>query len=126
MKRMTLEEFQAACKAQASSGELTTVKCPMCRTLQNGYDFINAGAGKNWGEVSRFLGFSCLGRFTGAESPRREADGKPCNWTLGGLLQTHRFVVVTPDGKEHPHFELVTKEEADAHRATQLRLAENT
>lgn len=120
MKRMTLDEFQTACKEQASSSELTTVKCPMCRTLQNGHDFINAGVGKDWSDVSRHVGFSCLGRFTGAGSPRREADGKPCNWTLGGFLRTHRLMIVTPDGEEHPHFELVSKEEAEAHRAAQL------
>ncbi|MDF8363316.1 MULTISPECIES: VVA0879 family protein [Achromobacter] len=119
MKRMTLDEFHAACREQASCSEQTTVKCPMCGTLQNGLDLIEAGAGKDWKEVSRFLGFSCLGRFSGAESPRKVPDGRPCNWTLGGLLQTHRLVVVTSDGEEHPHFELASREEAVAHRAAQ-------
>lgn len=117
---MTLEEFHAACKAQASSGELTTVKCPMCGTLQNGLDFIAAGAGKDWGDVSRYVGFSCVGRFTGASAPRKEPDGKACNWSLGGLFKTHRMVVVTPDGEEHPHFELATPEEAAVHHAAQV------
>ncbi|CAB3717104.1 hypothetical protein CEY09_31610 [Achromobacter marplatensis] len=119
MKRMTLEEFQAACMAQASRSELTTVKCPMCGTLQNALDFIAAGAGKDWDDVSRYIGFSCVGRFTGAGSPRKEPDGQPCNWSLGGLFKTHRMVVVTPDGKEHPHFELASPEEATAHHDAQ-------
>ncbi len=119
MKRMTLEEFQAACMAQASRSELTTVKCPMCGTLQNALDFIAAGAGKDWDDVSRYLGFSCVGRFTGAESPRKQPDDQPCNWSLGGLFKTHRMVVVTPDGKEHPHFELASAEEATAHHDAQ-------
>lgn len=119
MKRMTLDEFQAACMAQTSRSELTTVKCPMCSTLQNGLDFIAAGAGQDWGEVARYVGFSCVGRFTGAGSPRKDPDGQPCNWSLGGLFQTHRMVVVTPDGIEHPHFELATPEEAAAHHAAQ-------
>ncbi|CAB3890410.1 VVA0879 family protein [Achromobacter piechaudii] len=119
MKRMTLEEFQAACMAQASRSELTTVKCPMCSTLQNGIDFIGAGAGKDWHDVARFVGFSCVGRFTGAGSPRKEPDGKASNWSLGGLFKTHRMVVMTPDGIEHPHFELATPEEATAHHAGQ-------
>lgn len=119
MKRMTLEEFHAACKAQASSSELTTVKCPMCGTLQNGLDFIAAGAGKGWGDVARHVGVDCVGRFTGAGSPRRDPDGKPCNWSLGGLFKTHLLVVVTPDGVEHPHFELASPEEAAAHNAAQ-------
>lgn len=121
MKRMTLDEFQAACMEQASSSELITVKCPMCGTLQNALDFIAAGAGKDWNEVSRYLGFSCVGRFTGAEAPRKEPDGKSCNWSLGGLFKAHRMVVVTPDGIEHPHFELATRAEADAHLADQQR-----
>ncbi|QQB32792.1 hypothetical protein I6I07_19290 [Achromobacter deleyi] len=119
MKRMTLDEFQTACIAQASSSELTTVKCPMCSALQNGLDFIAAGAGKDWDDVARYVGFSCVGRFTGAGSPRKDPDGQPCNWSLGGLFQTHRMVVVTPDGIEHPHFELATPEEAAAHHAAQ-------
>ena len=120
MKRMTLDEFQAACMAQASRSELTTVKCPMCGTLQNALDFIAAGAGKDWDDVSRYLGFSCVGRFTGAGEPRTEPDGQPCNWSLGGLFQVHRMVVVTPDGKEHPHFELARPEESSAHHAAQV------
>ncbi|MFY4037917.1 VVA0879 family protein [Achromobacter xylosoxidans] len=119
MKRMTLEEFHAACIAQAARSELTTVKCPMCGTLQNALDFIAAGAGKDWGDVSRYVGFSCVGRFTGAGAPRKEPDGEACNWSLGGLFKTHRMVVVTPDGIEHPHFELATPEEAAAYHAAQ-------
>ncbi|MBD9434200.1 hypothetical protein IB257_30045 [Achromobacter sp. ACM03] len=119
MKRMSLEEFHAVCKAQASSSELTTVKCPMCGTLQNGLDFIAAGAGKNWGDVARYVGVDCVGRFTGAGSPRKEPDGQTCNWSLSGLFQTHRMVVVTPDGIEHPHFELASPEEAAAHHDAQ-------
>lgn len=119
MKRMTLDEFRAACMAQASSSELTTVKCPMCNMLQSGLDFIAAGAGKDWSDVARPVGVDCIGRFTGAGSPRKEPDGQPCNWSLGGLFQTHRMVVVTPDGKEHPHFELASPEEAAAHHSAQ-------
>ncbi|CAJ48892.1 VVA0879 family protein [Bordetella avium] len=119
MKRMTLDEFHTACKAQASSHELTTVKCPMCGTFQNALDFIAAGAGKDWGDVCGYVGFSCVGRFTGARSPRKDPDGEPCNWSLGGLFKTHELVVITPDGTEHPHFELATKDEAAAHHAAQ-------
>lgn len=119
MKRMTLEEFQAACIGQAPSSELVTVRCPMCGTLQNGLDFISAGAGEDWSDVARYVGVDCVGRFIGAGSPRKEPDGKPCNWSLGGLFKIHRMVVVTPDGAEHAHFELATPEEATAHHTAQ-------
>ncbi|MFY9480249.1 MAG: VVA0879 family protein [Aquabacterium sp.] len=119
MKTMTLAEFHEACKAQAASHDLIVFKCPMCRTLQNARDLIAAGAGKTFEEVETYLAFSCVGRWTGAGSPRKEPDGQPCNWTLGGLFPLHRMVVVTQDGEEHPRFELADKAEADAHRAAQ-------
>ncbi len=119
MKTMTLDEFQAACMDRFPSSLQTAVKCPMCGTVQTAQDFIDAGQGHSFDDVQGVLGFSCIGRFTGAPAPRREADGKPCNWTLGGLLRLHKLEVVTPDGQSHPHFELATKAEADAHRAAQ-------
>jgi hypothetical protein len=89
----------------------------MCQTLQSARDLIAAGAGSTFDDVQRSLGFSCVGRFTGAGSPRNVPDGNPCNWTLGGLFRVHQLEVVTPDGVKHPHFELASREEADAHRA---------
>ncbi len=118
MKTMTIADFRAACKAQAPSPDQVVVKCPMCGTLQSGQDLLAAGAGPDWASVGKYAGFSCVGRFTGAPSPRKEPDGQPCNWTLGGLFQMHEMEVITEDGKHHPHFELATPEEASAHRAT--------
>lgn len=117
MKTMSLDEFKAACLAQAPTNEQLVFRCPMCGTLQSGQDLINAGAGKTFEEVERYLGFSCIGRFTGAASPRAQQDGQPCNWTLGGLFKMHTLEVVTGDGKHHPHFDLATRSEAEAHWA---------
>lgn len=117
MNTMTLAEFHAACKAQAPSHDQIVFRCPLCKTLQSGADLIRAGAGATFDEVERYLGFSCIGRFTGAPSPRAKPDGKPCDWTLGGLFRLHTFEVITPDGEHHPRFELATREEADQHRA---------
>lgn len=117
MKTMTLDEFHTACKAQAPSNDQIVFRCPMCKTLQTAADLIRAGAGKTFDEVETYLGFSCIGRFTGAGSPRKDPDGSPCNWTLGGLFRVHQFEVVTPDGEHHPRFELATREEAEQHRA---------
>lgn len=117
VQTMTLDEFQAAYQAQAPSPEKIVFKCPMCGTLQTAEDLIAAGAGETFDDVERYLGFSCVGRWTGAGSPRRERDGQACNWTLGGLFQTHKLEVITPDGERHARFELATKEEADEYRA---------
>lgn len=116
MKTMTLDEFIAACKAQAKRREEIVFVCPMCGTMQSGNDFIAAGVGKDFDEIEKFLGYSCIGRWQGADAPRKYPDGKPCNWTLGGLFQTHKLEVVTPDGKRHPRFELASVLEADVHR----------
>jgi hypothetical protein len=117
MKTMTVEQFHAACKAQGVSHHLdTALVCPMCKTVQSARDFIAAGAGADFESVEKYLGFSCVGRFTGAGSPRhKKPDGQPCNWTLGGLFRLHTLEVVTPDGKHHPSFELATPEQAQEH-----------
>lgn len=117
IKALTLEEFHLACQAQAPSNDLIVFKCPTCGCLQCARELIAAGAGATFEDVWKYAGFSCIGRFQGAGSPRAERDGKPCNWTLGGLFQVHRFEVITPDGAHHPLFELATPEEARAHLA---------
>lgn len=117
MQTMTLDEYKAAVKAQGVPHEHIAMKCPMCGAVQSGADLIAAGAGADFDEVEKYLAFSCVGRFTGAGSPRKKPDGKPCNWTLGGLFSLHKLEVVTPDGKKHPRFELATPAEAQAHMA---------
>lgn len=117
MKTMTLAEFHAALRAQGvkSRSDLAVV-CPMCKTVQSARDFIAAGAGGDFEAVEHYLGFSCFGRFTGAGSPRAEADGKPCDWTLGGFLHAHTLEVVVPDGMHFPTFEPATAEQAQQHQ----------
>lgn len=115
MQTMTLAEYIAAAKAQGVPFEHIAMKCPMCGTLQSATDLIAAGAGATVDEVEKYLGYSCVGRFTGASSPRSTPDGKPCNWTLGGLFKLHRLEVVAPDGTVHPRFELASPAEAISH-----------
>lgn len=118
MQKMTLEEFQTALKAQGvPSHEDYAFVCPMCRTVQSARDLIAAGAGKTFAEVEAKIAFSCVGRWTKAASPRKQPDGKPCNWTLGGLLRLHELEVTAPDGATHPMFMPATPEQAQAHAA---------
>ena len=88
------------------------VKCCMCGTVQSARDFLNLGIAPS--EIGKYLGFSCIGRFMGAGSPRATPDSKPCNWTLGGLFKTHKLEVELRDGKRMPVFEPATKKEAQA------------
>ncbi len=100
MESMTLEEFKAAIKSQGVPIAEVTFECPICQTLQCGNDLIAAGAGKDFDEIEKYLGFSCIGRWD---------KNKGCDWTLGGLLTLHKFEVITPDGTHHPRFKLMTK-----------------
>lgn len=114
LEQITLEEFRKRLKAQGVPRLHFAFKCPMCGTAQSAYTLIQEGAGETFKDVEKFLGFSCVGRWTGAKSPRKEPDGEPCNWTLGGLLHTHNLEVLTEDGEVHPRFEIASPEEAQA------------
>lgn len=117
----TYAEFVDMIRAQGVSENTDAVfVCPACKTHQSAHDLIAAGAGADFDTVQGFLGFSCVGRFTGAGSPRREPDGKPCNWTLGGLFRIHALEVVTEDGTRHPHFEPATPEQALAYHKARV------
>lgn len=112
---ITVDEFRHRLRAQGVKGrDHFALKCPMCSTIQSATSLIRAGAGKDFDEVERFIGFSCVGRFTGAGSPRKEPDGQACNWTLGGLFRCHKLEVQTQDGEIHMRFEVATPEEAQA------------
>lgn len=122
IRKLTVDEFHREMKALgAPSLEDLAFVCPMCGTVQSARDLIAAGAGDDFAAVEKFLAFSCVGRWTGAKAPRNQPDGGPCNWTLGGLFQTHRLTVVTPDGEQHPRFEPATPEQAKAHAAKRER-----
>lgn len=122
VKQITNAEFTALLNAQGLPTEQLTFKCPMCATLQNINDLIAAGAGTTPEEAGKYLGFSCIGRFTGAPSPRKQPDGQPCDWTLGGFLRLHRLEVLH-EGKVHPYFDIASPEEARAHVAKRAHAA---
>lgn len=116
MERMLLGEFLGALKAQGVPGpEHFALVCPRCKCVQSAQDLIKSGAGDDFAAVEKYLGYSCVGRWMGAGSARKEPDGLPCNWTLGGLFQLHELEVITPDGEAHPRFMPATPEQAQAH-----------
>jgi len=112
---ITVAELYAALRAQGvQRREDFALICPMCRTVQTGQDLIDAGAGATFDAIEPYLGYSCIGRFTGAPTPRPEPDGQPCNWTLGGLFQLHEVEVLADDGTTSPLFQPATPEQAQA------------
>lgn len=121
MRKIPLAQFQEELKAYGVPIEHCAFKCPICGTIQSAQDLIQAGAGPDFDAVEKYLAFSCVGRFTGAGSHREGVPpGYGCDWTLGGLLTLHDLAVITPDGKEHPRFELATPEEAETHMQAHL------
>lgn len=113
MKTMTIPEFHAALIGQGVEEKDLAFKCIICGTVQSARSLIIAGAGKNMEDVEKFLGFSCVGRFTNAGPHKSGAPaGKGCDWTLGGFFKLHCFEVIDEDGKKHARFEPATAEEA--------------
>ncbi len=112
MKSITVSEFHAECKKQQMSRQFLSFKCPSCKTVQSAQSLIDAGAGDDFDAVQKFLGFSCIGRFT---------KKRGCDWSLGGLFKIHKLEVEDPEGKIHPHFEVATKEEAQKLKDSDLK-----
>lgn len=124
MRTVSVEEFRAELKAQGvSSRDHVALVCPICGCAQTAADLIEAGAGATFDEVERFLGFSCVGRWTNAGPARRPNDGKPCDWTLGGLFRLHTLEVITADGDTHPRFEPASPAVAQALEAGRKAVA---
>lgn len=116
-EEITVAEFKARMLGQGvSSSNHTALICPACGTVQSITDHLKAGATPE--EAESAIGFSCVGRRTGAGEPKTENKGKGCNWSLGGLLQIHELTVVTEDGVKHPRFAFATPEQAQAHEAS--------
>ncbi|MBL0928510.1 MAG: hypothetical protein IBJ15_00065 [Alphaproteobacteria bacterium] len=112
-RRLTVAEFMAEVERQighapASEGDhlRITFVCPMCACVQDGADFLEAGAGRDWAEIETHVGFSCIGQWKKAKPPRAKPDGEPCDWTVGGLFKVHTLEVMDEAGIAHPMFEL--------------------
>lgn len=113
-RQLTVEQLHAELRAQGvSAREHYAFRCVCCGTIQSGASLIRAGAGANFEAVEKWVGFSCVGRFTGAGPKRKgEGPGRGCDWTLGGLFTIHKLEILTPDGQRCALFEPATPEEA--------------
>lgn len=123
MQTMTVLELRQAMEAQGVPINHVLFRCPVCHTLQSAEDLIEAGAGTNFDDVEQYLGFACIGRFTGigAHTLARPI-GHGCDFTLGGLLNLRELDVQTEDGQRHPRFMPATPAEAKAHRKVMSRV----
>jgi len=85
-REISLDEWKA--EGVEKFGEVVAdwvFECPACHETQTMRDFVDAEV-KNPDTV---FYFSCIGRW---------AEGRGCDWTLGGLLQIHKTEVIAPDG----------------------------
>lgn len=118
-RTISLDDFLAELKAQGvSSRRHAAFICVMCKCPQSIASMARDCPSASEADIESSLGFACVGRWTGAGSPRGEPDGSPCNWTLGGLLSFSELYVVKPDGMKVPHFELASPEQAQALEAS--------
>lgn len=107
MNKLTHEEFLAEAKNRFGA-DVRDWKfvCPACGTVQTVRQLLDAvvASGGTKDDVRGYIGFSCIGRFTGksddgiAAKHRGEKWDQGCNWTLGGLLHIHTLEVTMPGG----------------------------
>lgn len=76
--------------------------CPSCGHVASVADYKAAGA-------QDAIGFSCIGRWTGATQQAFQEGPGPCNYAGGGLICLNPVRVVSPDGRV-PMFELAPAE----------------
>lgn len=115
MRKVSHQEFIAEISAQGVPSGHIAYACPVCGTIQSCISLIRAGAGLDIGAVSGKVGFSCVGRFTGAGSYKKgAAPGRGCSYTLGGFLKVHTYCVIADNDVEHPLFEPALPAQAQA------------
>lgn len=112
---LKVDELHAQMKAQGvSAREHISFVCVVCSTVQSMALLRRFGCT----DPEHVIGFSCVGRYSGAGPFRKGKKPDParpgCDWTLGGLFRLHKLEIETPDSKRHPSFELATPEQAQA------------
>lgn len=91
MKTVSEATFRKEIRAQGVPTEQITMKCANCGLLHCAQDLLDAGAAENLEDVFKYLGFSCVGRWSKAVG---------CDWTLGGLFKIHDYEVIPDEESE--------------------------
>jgi len=113
LKTYTLVQWEAEARRRFGDDPAAwRFVCPRCGAAQSIQDFLDAGvaaqsirdfvdAGFDRETIEKVIGFSCIGRY---------AEGRGCDWTLGGLFKIHQVEVVADDGKRHPYFDFAEEQ----------------
>lgn len=112
-RKISHAEFKAELDLQGVERDHYAFSCPSCKTVQSMASLMKTGMTSDDARVN--IGFSCIGRYTGAGPWKRgDAPGKGCDWTLGGLFKIHQLEIVDSEGRIHPYFKIATPEQAQA------------
>ncbi len=83
--------------------------CPSCGHVAAAHDWFDADA------PAGAVGFSCVGRWTGAGAAATfKKAGGPCNYAGGGLFKLNPIAVIDAEGKEHHVFEFAEAAKMEA------------
>lgn len=100
--QISISDFRDRLKEQGVAGrEHSAFKCPRCTTVQSISSMVKAGL--NSSDAEKYIGFSCIGRFSKNEG---------CDWTLDGLFKIHTLEVIDEAGAAHPMFQCASPDEA--------------
>lgn len=116
-EKITHAEFLERLEKQGVESKHYAFVCPICKTVQSPAVFDRIGVARD--TIYKYVGFSCIGRFTKAGPAFMQDPAKQvgCDWTLGGLLQLHELEVETENGELHMHFQPATPDQAQALKA---------
>ena len=81
--------------------------CPNCGNIQSPEDFKKY---KDKGAKPDTAYFNCIGRFMDKCEGTMLNNKSPCNYTLGGLINFVKTIVISEDGKETHVFEFAPEE----------------
>lgn len=115
VKKYTYEEWKAEGKRLFGDNIWDWLYvCPICGHVQGAHEFAERTNVKKE-DFRKYIGFSCIGRYLKdkIKKPKNQDDhafpvkmkGGGCNWTLGGLFQLHKVVVINSKGEPTPMFE---------------------
>lgn len=111
LEPISYEDLFARLKAQGVEPVDYAFRCIVCGAVQSMRSLTRAGATDDEAEI--FIGYSCVGRLSGAGAWKPGSSTPGCDWTIGGLLGSlGRGILVSRDGKTHARFYLASPEEA--------------
>jgi hypothetical protein len=115
MIRMTREQWIAAGKSRYGADRMQwRFRCPSCGHIATPQDYRAAGAPQT------AVGFSCVGRWSGAASEAFSDASGPCNYAGGGLFRINPLLV-TDGEQEWQMFDFAEPFEGEARKEREER-----